>query len=45
MGGGMADSRYCQHPSGSPGVTWEQARQKESREEEEEERSGRGVGP
>lgn len=28
----MADNCYCQHPSGSPGVTWEQAKQRESRE-------------
>lgn len=26
---GTEDSRYCQHPSASPGVMWEQARQRE----------------
>ncbi|KAK2815703.1 hypothetical protein Q5P01_026170 [Channa striata] len=37
MSGGTDDSRYCQDPSGSPGVTWEQAKQGERGEEEEEE--------
>ncbi|KAK2919382.1 hypothetical protein Q8A73_003753 [Channa argus] len=42
MSCGTEDSRYCQHPSGSPGVIRKQARRRKREKEEEEGRSGLG---
>lgn len=41
---GLADSPCCQHPSESPGVTWEQGKTQEIQGRGEEEGEGVGTG-